>query len=179
MPIAFVVEDGTAKTDATSYVSVEEADDIVALNIHNNSTWGALTTQQKQNLLIYCTKALDARTRWKGDKSTLTQALEWPRKEVVDRYGNELADNAVPFNIRMAVVEFARWGAATDKVAGDRPENAVSEVKVDSITVKFADAADFARDQFELPEIVTDLLRGYGTTRDKPSGISFGKVVRR
>lgn len=179
MPIAFVVEDGTGKSDATSYVSVAEADDIAALNIHTSTAWNALTVGQKQNLLIYVTKALDARTRWRGEKTTLTQALEWPRKDVVDRFGNKLADNAVPFNVRMAVVEFAKWTAGSDKVSVDRPDSVVSEVKADAVTVKFANAADIAKAQYDLPELIIDLLKGYGSTRDRPGSVAFGRVTRR
>ena len=43
MALDFVVETGTGLANATSYVSVEEADDLVSLNIHD-STWDTLTT---------------------------------------------------------------------------------------------------------------------------------------
>jgi len=178
MPIAFVVEDGTGKADATSYVTVEEADDINALNIHNNTAWAALTLTQKQNLLIYSSKAVDARTRWKGERTKLTQGLEWPRAGVKDAHGNNLSNAAVPFNVRMAVVEFAKWNATTDRIAVDRPDSVLQEVKVDTITVKFADASANALSQYELPEIVVDLLRGYGSIRERQPGVAFGKVVR-
>lgn len=176
--ISFIVEDGSGVSNATSYVSVEEADDIAALNFHNAASWDALTTQEKQTLLIYVTRALDVRAKWNGEKANPTQALEWPRKDVVDRYNNEVSSGAVPYNVRWAVVELAKWNISSDKLTTDTPENVVSEVKLDTMTVKFADAANVALDQFKMPEIVGDLLKGYGTFRNSARRVTFGKVVR-
>ena len=175
---AFVVEDGTGKSTATSYVSVEEADDIAFLNIHSTLEWHALSLQAKQNLLMYVSRALDARALWNGSKATTAQALEWPRKEVEDRYGNVVSDASVPYNIRWAVVELAKANIASDKLSVGIPTSVISEVKADSITVKYADATAVAANQFKLPEIVSDLLRGYGTVRNSPKKVTFGKVIR-
>ena len=178
MAIVFVVEDGTGKSDSTSYVSVSEADDISDLNIYTAAAWDALSNASKENLLMYCTKSLDARTKWKGEKTNILQALEWPRKEVTDKYGNTVSDNSVPFNLRMAVVEFAKWNATADKISNETPSSVTQEIKVDSITVKFADASKIATAQFELPDFILDLLKGYGTTRKGGTGPTFGRVVR-
>lgn len=176
--IDFVVEDGTGKSTATSYVSVEEADDIASLNIHSASAWSALTLQTKQSLLMYVSRALDARALWNGEKAVEMQALEWPRKDVKDRYGNELSSSSVPYNVRWAVVELAKANIASDRLTTAVPPNAVSEVKVDTITIKYADAAQIAAEQFKMPEIVSDLLRGYGSVRNNPRKVTFGKVIR-
>lgn len=176
--INFVVEDGSGLSTATSYVSVEEADEIASLNIHTAAAWAALSLETKQTLLMYVTRALDARALWNGAKTTDAQALEWPRKEVRDRYNNEVSSSALPYNLRWAVVELAKANISADKLTNAVPPNVVSEVKVDTITLKFADATSIAMDQFQLPDIVGDLLRGYGTVRSSSRKVTFGKAVR-
>lgn len=174
----FVVEDGTGLPSATSYVSVEEADEIASLNIHNGAVWEALDDADKQSLLIYVSRVLDSRATWKGEQVSLTQGLAWPRSGVVDRYGNTLSSTAVPYNLRMAVVEFAKHTMTEDRLSRWQPDSIVSEVKVDAVTVKFANPTDVAMGQFKVPDIVTDLLNGLGSVRNSTKKITFGKLVR-
>jgi hypothetical protein len=77
----FKPEDGTGLPDATSYVSVEDADSYFTLR--GNSAWLDLTLEQKQSSLVQATDYLDSvfGTRFIGVKSKTDQALEWPRKE--------------------------------------------------------------------------------------------------
>ena len=78
----FVVEDGTGKSDAVSYVTLAEADEYHARR--NNATWLALTHGQKEAALVNATTymAQKYRLRWKGDRVSSTQALDWPRNFV-------------------------------------------------------------------------------------------------
>lgn len=176
--INFVVEDGSGLINATSYVSTDEADDIASLNIHSAAEWLALPLDTKQSLLIYVSRALDARATWNGTKASDTQALGWPRIGAEDRYGNSVSSSSVPYNIRWAVVELAKANTASDKLSVGLPETAVSEVKVDTLTIKYADASSYAAQQFRLPELVADLLKDYGTVRNSPRKVTFGKVLR-
>ena len=174
--ITFVVENGTGLTNATSYVSVDEADDLAVLNIHNSDAWLTLPVDKKRNLLIYASRVLDSRTTWNGERVSLTQALEWPRKEVTDRYGNAVSTSAVPYNVRWAVVEFAKWSLTEDRLSRTQPDSVVSEVKVDSISLKFADPTLLATDQYKTPDIVTDILRGLGSVRHSTRTVTFGRL---
>jgi hypothetical protein len=174
--IDFIVEDGTGLANATSYVSAEESDSLAALNIHNTDAWLALPLDEKRNLLIYASRVLDTRATWTGIRATTTQGLDWPRTDVVDRYGNEVSPASVPLNVRWAVVEFAKWSMSQDRLATTRPENALSEVKVDTITLKFANAAEIADLQFKTPDIVVDILRGLATVRHSDRKVTFGRL---
>lgn len=176
--VAFVVEDGTGLASATSYVSVEEADDFASLNIHNFAVWDALDDADKQNLLMYVSRVLDSRTVWKGDQTTTLQGLAWPRTGVVDRYGNAVSSTSVPYNLRMAVVELAKHTMTEDRLSKWQPESIVSEVKLDTVGVKFASPTDVAVGQYKTPEIVTDLLNGLGSVRNSTKKVTFGKLVR-
>lgn len=177
--IGFVVEDGGGLADATSYVSVEEADDIASLNIHNSDAWLALPLDSKRNLLMYSSRVLDSRTSWNGSQASPLQALAWPRTGAVDRHGNSVSPASVPRAVRWAVVEMAKHTMAEDLLSKSTPDQVVSEIKVEgAVSLKFAGAADAAAKKFRTPEIVSDILRGLGTVRNGAAKVTFGKAVR-
>jgi hypothetical protein len=176
--ITFVVEDGTGLSSATSYVSVEEADDIASLNIHSADAWLDLPLEAKQNLLIYVSRILDSRTTWVGNQASPIQGLAWPRTGVVDRYGNTVSAAAVPYAVRMAVVELAKHTMTEDRLSKSSPDSVVQSVKVDSISINFAQAANTALSMYKTPQIVTDLLLGLGNVRNSMRKITFGKLLR-
>jgi len=49
-----------------------------------NSTWTAATDDQKDQVLLFSTKMLDKVYRYRGEKTTTTQSLAWPRRYVPD-----------------------------------------------------------------------------------------------
>jgi hypothetical protein len=77
--MALTVEDGTAKTDADSYISVADADTRHAAL--GNTEWASLTTAVKEqnlrNATIYMIQKY--RTLWQGTRTTSTQSTDWPR----------------------------------------------------------------------------------------------------
>lgn len=116
----FIVEDGTAKADANSYTTVEDADNHIAAHAEA-SAWAAKTPEQKQALLIRATRAIDAFTNWKGQLVKFDQALQWPRQRVpwegpIDLVGipavqayrfGEYPSNLIPPQVKAATAEAA------------------------------------------------------------------------
>jgi len=79
--MSLIVEDGTARTDSQSYISVADADSY--LEAHEQaSAWAAKSTTDKEKLLIRATRALDALLAFAGYKVLAGQALQWPRQRV-------------------------------------------------------------------------------------------------
>lgn len=74
--MAIIVEDGTGKTDAETYVSVAVAD--AYHTAMGNSTWTG-TDAAKEVALRRAAQYIDNRYRFRGERRTTTQALEWPR----------------------------------------------------------------------------------------------------
>lgn len=94
--MALVVEDGTGKADAESYVSVADAD--TYHDKRGNSVWAGLTTAVKEQLLRKATDYLLQmyRGRWKGCRVSSTQALDWPRYYVERKELDNFVYNAYP-----------------------------------------------------------------------------------
>ena len=83
--MAFVAEDGTGLTDATSLVSVADADTYFE-TVSESATWSALTTAAKQAALVAATRAVLAHwstEAWQGYRLSTTQALAFPRGGIV------------------------------------------------------------------------------------------------
>jgi hypothetical protein len=79
----FIVEDGTGRADALSYISVHEADLYHARR--GNHTWGNLSIGSKKAALVKATEYIGQiyRMVWKGSRVNAIQALDWPRVYVV------------------------------------------------------------------------------------------------
>jgi hypothetical protein len=172
MAFTFVVEDGTGLSTATSYVSVEDADDIIAMNIHASQTWGALDTTDKEYLLSWASRYLDERTRWFGYRMSETSGLRWPRYGVVDRDGILLSDSAIPKQLKVATAEMARYLIEEDRTT-ERSQDALSRIKADVIELEFVEG-------YRLPQVPTHmgyLLLGLGSI-SSGNGIKFKRIIR-
>lgn len=129
--MALVVETGAGLSNANSYVSVEFANSYVA-DFASSSTWSAAESSRKESLLRLATQFLDLNYRYKGYRTSLTQALAWPRSSASDyndRYGGISTDDnqyissdEIPLCVKQATVE-----AALRFLAGDDPLAAIAD----------------------------------------------------
>jgi hypothetical protein len=101
----FTLEDGTGVTDATSYVSEAFSDDYLG------SDWAA-DSASKQEALILASEYVDLRwgNRFKSEPLLTTQGLEFPRKYLYDRYGEQV--EGIPDDLKKAVCHYAARSVA-------------------------------------------------------------------
>lgn len=80
--MALVVEDGTGKNNAESFVSVADADTYHAGR--GNAAWAALALERKEQLLRIATDYMGGAygLNWQGCRAVPGQALDWPRAGV-------------------------------------------------------------------------------------------------
>jgi hypothetical protein len=158
MAVSFVVEDGTGLDDATSYVSVAEANAYLAANIHKSSTWNALALPTRQALLVWASRYLDQRASWKGTKTVETSALRWPREGVYDVDDNLIESDVIPPALKQATIEMARY-LITDDRSDERGQDGLKELQVDVVKLTF----DTSYRLPEVPNEISFILRGLGT----------------
>jgi hypothetical protein len=127
---ALIVEDGTAKPDADSYISVADA---AAYHVSrgNESAWDAVDDPEAalRKATDYMVQAY--RARWKGYRKDGAQALDWPRSFVylepfvhgiVGTYPFLVADTIVPDEVKRACAEYALIAASGSLAPNlDRP----------------------------------------------------------
>lgn len=147
--MAIVVEDGTAKADAETYISVADADTYHSARA--NTAWASLTTGDKEaNLRKAAEYMLQVyRLKWKGSRVSGTQALDWPRNFVVrDDYESSTLNgqqiiggrqyypsDEVPVEVQRACAELALKASSTT-LAPDIGRATIRE-KVDVLEVEY------------------------------------------
>jgi hypothetical protein len=195
MAFTFVVEDGTMVPNSNSYISVEDATDYLVTNIHASPAWVALPTLSQQLLLAWATRYLDSRAVWNGIPTsdflanpTATnvigtwavfpptgtvpppQSLRWPRAGAFDCDSIPIASDTIPKQLKAATAEMARYLIENDRSL-ERPQDGLTELKVDVITLKFRD--------YQLPIVpneISYILRGLGTISSGRT--NFSKITR-
>lgn len=160
--MAFVVEDGTGKPDANSYMDVSEADAYFADRINATSSggnqWMRASIEDQQGALVEATQYLDATYTWVWGnppwefnryrhltRETLNmysplqnsdQGLEWPRISAYDLQTYRLLDG-VPQKVRSATAELAL--IALDGSLLPTQDRAVKREKVGNLEVEYQD----------------------------------------
>jgi len=112
--MALVIEDGTGKSDAESYISVADAE--TYLSAHGNTTWAAASTADKEVALRKGTRYLDLvyGRRWKERRTHETQALDWPRAYIQDQDDFTIDADEIPVNIQRATAELGLLALTED-----------------------------------------------------------------
>lgn len=164
--MALIVEDGSGRADAESFVSVAGADDYLSKR-NRDGTWTTYTTGQKEGYLRAASEYLDAVCRWKGLPLTTTQALGWPRIFAFNRDRIALAQDIVPPLVIAATCEIAALGAIEQEGVPT-----VSSKTVGPITVEYDTAKDrsIGRARYRL---ALDLVSSLAT-----NGVGIISVVR-
>lgn len=142
--MALIVEDGTGKADAESYISVADATTYHANR--GNAAWAALASDTvREQLLRKATEYMLQvyRLAWDGSRVDITQALDWPRLyvprvDVVGGYGGFASyydNDIVPVEVQRACAELA-LKANSGPLAPDLTQGK-KRVKVGSIETEY------------------------------------------
>ena len=104
--MAFTVEDGSVVAGANALLSVAE---FKAYHDERGNSYAGKTDAEIEKAIVKGTDYIVVRWehRLKGYPVEVDQALPFPRKCLRDRYGNLLADDAVPNKVKYAVAEYA------------------------------------------------------------------------
>jgi hypothetical protein len=164
--MALIVEDGTGKADAESYIGV--ADATAYHSNRGNAAWAALASDTVREQMLR--KATDYmlgifRDRWLGFRMTSTQALDWPRQTVPmtdtaigGEYLAYYANNIVPAQVSRACAELAL--RAIDGALNADLDPPVIEEAVGPIITKYAHGARQGKAYPAIEAMLASLLQG-------------------
>lgn len=90
----FNVETGSGASDSNAYCEVSFADSYHE-QYGNPSAWSSASDAEKKDTIRQATRAADERygSRWRGDRGSASQALDWPRAYVTDPTGYGFYDS--------------------------------------------------------------------------------------
>jgi hypothetical protein len=170
--MTLIVEDGTGKSDAESYASVAYTD--AHMLARGMSIWAGLAEIEKEQALRRATAFMQQvyRLRWKGERKTENQALDWPRIYVERAdYGRQYLyhytgylyypDDTVPGEVQSACADLALKAAAGDLY----PEEgqSVKREKVGPLEVEYQDYTTAKRKFPAITGLLSPLMKAAGT----------------
>lgn len=171
MAYAFIVEDGTGKSNATSYVSLDEAEDYYTPDVNFAAAWTALDDEKKEAYLAWATRILDQKTTWRGTLVSATQGLRWPRYRAMNRDGLYIDADEIPEEVKAATCELVKYLQGNDPTTGPDTDN-LKSLKVDVIEIAFQPKAV----ESTYPSIINAILQPLGSFR--VGGTGFGRIVK-
>lgn len=141
--MAFVVEDGTGRADATAYASVAAVDEYFD-NTGGNTVWTALTIEQKEDNIVKASQYIGRRfpMQFLGYSKRREQALLWPRMGVVTYDGWSIPSSEVPVELVKATAEYAVIAAEKGSLLSSETTNQTGRpltgdsIKVGPVAVK-------------------------------------------
>jgi hypothetical protein len=158
--MTLIVEDGTGLPDAESYVSVEDAQTYAE---RRGLDFDVSPPDDLEAALRRATTWIDATygPRFGGTrKNGRAQALQWPRADATDAYGEDVPDDEVPVEVVHATIEAAVRELATpgglnpDYVGTER----VVREKVGDLEVQYADGKGGADDARPVISVIDGIL---------------------
>lgn len=171
----FVVEDGTGKPDATSYVDLSYANSYLGI-FPDTSKWAALSDEQKQNALMRASDLLDHYFIWEGQKTHGEQGLGWPRIGADDCDGTIIGTDVIPDDLKRATCEYAGVVSQSNTISNPVSALGITDIKVDVIELSF----DKNVVKYTVPNEIINRLKCLGEYSDAAGsgGIKFAKVIR-
>jgi len=141
MAITFVVENGTGKSDSTSYSDLAYAEQYVLDYVTSPTDWNGATDDEKKQALNIASRYLDSKygAVLQGYKKLSTQSLQWPRTYVVDRDGNSIDYDSIPDKWKQATVEVAVYSIGGNDLFANLDSGGAlkaEKIKIDVITIE-------------------------------------------
>jgi hypothetical protein len=169
-----IIETGAGLANAESYISVADATAYHANR--GNTSWAALASDTvREQLLRQATEYMvgQYRDNWKGQRTSIVQALDWPRYNVqlpdvgIGRYIAYVQSNIVPIEVANACAVLA-----LQAISGPLAPNLERTIKQDTvgpITTIYEGGAPERPRYTAVDNMLKAFLAGYGTS---------GKLVR-
>lgn len=176
-PLVFIVEDGTGKPDATSYVSVEEAEGLMdRIPDAYKASWLAMDEYQKQQVLVWGTQLFDDYIYFPchpTQRVSQYQALNFPSYGVFNQDGYQVGTNAVPPFVKRATTALGAELSAANLLA--EPIRGITSATVGPLSVTFDD--NYAHQPNVIPRSIGGIVAPYcGVVRGASSATGIRAV---
>lgn len=168
-----IVEDGTGKIDADSYVTVEFADDY--FSARGVSEWAELTTEKKEQALIKATDFVDNIYQWYGKKEFEHQSLRFPRVDIRDYEGAEI--RGIPICLKQAICDASLIANSEELFQTQEANGQVVSEKIGELAFTYANGKKETVTSATLYDSINTKLRGLFVDKSQSKIIS-GKVER-
>jgi len=175
-PLVFIVEDGSGKPDATSYLTVEEADGIMdRVPDEYKASWLSKDEYEKQQVLVWGTQIFDDYVYFPchpNQKTNQFQALNFPRYGIFNQDGYQIDAHSVPSFVKRAVTQLAFSLGATDLTS--EPIRGITSATVGPLSVTFDD--NYSHQTRVIPRSVGGIVAPYCGVIRGASGLGLRAI---
>jgi len=168
--MALTIDASVGGSSSNSYCTLAEAETYHEGRL-NNTDWTGATTDNKNRALSTATRLLDEWVRWEGSTNTSTQALQWPRYDVLDRHGVEFSALIIPSFLKDATAELALFLLGEDRTT-DPDTKGFSSISAGPVSLTI----DKQDRRAVLPESVQSMVRFYGIVQSRMANVK--RLVR-
>lgn len=159
--MALIVEDGSNVTGADCYASLDDCI-AYAVAVYGSSLNG--NTADKEAAIRRAVNYLDG-IKWKGTRTNgRSQSLAWPRADMVDADGNDIANDEIPSELIKAQHELARAEFISPGVLSpqlSQRDAAVTSEKVGEISVSYSDKVALSAEAYQLAQVQVEAALRY------------------
>lgn len=104
--LTLIVEDGSIVANANTYVDMTFCSNYQIMM--GNTDWVSYAQVDREAAILRAMRWLENfEGKWKGARATRSQALSWPRVNMLDHDGYEIEDSVIPTDLKEAVCEAA------------------------------------------------------------------------
>ena len=154
----------TVTEGENSYISLDDADSYFANRLYTDSWDDSSSDESEKELaLIWATSLMENRVKWYGRKTDPSQTLQWPRKGLLDRYGNAVDSNSVPEIVKQVQCELAFSMMERNPML---IESGIEKMNLDGLTLNLQGSKQTIPWKIFSPlSVYGELLDGSATTR--------------
>lgn len=140
--------------DYDTYATIAEASEYLSADFVLASVWSGLTSDQQAQVLVSSARRFDTLS-WKGDKTSDSQPLAWPRSNTTI---TGVDDSAIPEDIVNASIMYAALVAQTpDLLSAQNQSSNTKRLKAGSAEIEYFSATSGSI----MPTRVNQLLLKY------------------
>lgn len=194
MPITIVSTPGAA--NANSFASQAEINTILAERIPFDPPWVTIGDEAARKIITaryLIEREFSGRKQlvrekgkaayyiigriWTGTIASTTQSLSWPRIGMVDRYGREIAIDAIPNDLKLAQSELAGQLHTDRSLDNDIVIQGITKIKAGPVELGFRDDMDFSP-SYAIPQAVFDIIPPSWYTEERIEEVLTGRRAR-
>lgn len=166
--MAIIIDASIGGENSNSYLTLVRAN-VLTEQLPHMEFWLTDTDVNKSQLLVHATRMIDLHFTPVGSRASTTQALDWPRSDVVDvGIGALISDAVIPSFVEMATVE---WAGALHQNPDPYADIAVGLERLETPSYRMEFTGEPGR---IVPRVVNLLLGPYSINQSGP----FHRVVR-
>jgi hypothetical protein len=146
-----------------SYISLDDANTYFANRLYTDPWDNASSDEsEKEYALIWACSLLENRVHWKGLKTTLSQTLQWPRKGLVNLYGQSVDKTIIPASIKAVQCELALYLLQNNPMTVN---NGIERLDLDGLLINVSNTNQ------TIPNKIFQIVAHWGNLLDSPGTV--------